>query len=96
MVYTEDFGEAEKGELILVHGLGEHFRRHRRLIEKAKEHGYRVHAFDWPGHGKSKGPRGHARIEQAMDILNDLVEDAEGEPFLFGHSLGGLTVLRYA
>ncbi|MFW6375798.1 MAG: alpha/beta fold hydrolase [Thermoplasmatota archaeon] len=96
MVHTETFGEAKEGHLILVHGLGEHYRRHHRLIDKADKNGYKVHTFDWPGHGKSEGPQGHARIEKTMDIIDKLIEDIDGKPFLFGHSLGGLTVLRYA
>lgn len=96
MVYTETFGEAKEGHLILVHGLGEHYRRHHRLIDRANKNGYKVHTFDWPGHGKSGGPKGHARIEETMEIIDRLIEDIDGKPFLFGHSLGGLTVLRYA
>jgi len=96
MVHTENYGEAENGHIVIVHGIGEHYRRHHRLINRAKEQGYKVHTFDWPGHGKSEGPKGHARIEEVLDIIDDMIEDIEEKPFLYGHSLGGLTVLRYA
>ncbi|MFW5952956.1 MAG: alpha/beta hydrolase [Candidatus Natronoplasma sp.] len=96
MIYTQEFGEATKGHVILVHGLGEHFRRHYRLIKRLKDEGFKVHAFDWPGHGKSLGKRGHARIEETLEIIDKMIKDIEDKPFLFGHSLGGLTVLRYA
>jgi len=96
MIYTQEFGEAKKGYVILVHGLGEHFRRHYRLIKRLKYEGFKIHAFDWPGHGKSSGKRGHAKIKDTIEIIDEMVKEIEGKPFLFGHSLGGLTVLRYA
>ena len=96
MVHTQRFGEPENGHIVIVHGIGEHFRRHHRLISKVKENGYKVHTFDWPGHGKSEGPRGHARIEETMEIIDNIIKGIDGKPFLYGHSLGGLTVLRYA
>jgi len=96
MVYNKEFGEPNNGHVILVHGLAEHFRRHHRLINQLKDDGFKVHAFDWPGHGKSPGKRGHAKIEDTLDIIDEMVDDVEEKPYLFGHSLGGLTVLRYA
>ncbi len=96
MLHTEKFGEAEKGHLVLVHGLGSHFRRQYRLIKRAKKRGFKLHTFDWPGHGESDGPRGHARMGETIEIINDIVENTDERPFLFGHSLGGLTVIRYA
>ncbi len=96
MVHTKIVGEAKNGHIVIVHGIGEHFRRHHRLINRAIEQGYKVHTFDWPGHGKSEGPRGHARIERVLEIIDGMIEDIDEKPFLYGHSLGGLTVLRYA
>ncbi|MFO8109596.1 MAG: alpha/beta hydrolase [Thermoplasmata archaeon] len=96
MVFKRSFGKPSKGHVIVVHGLGEHFRRHHRLIEELKKHGYKVHTFDWPGHGMSPGTRGHTTVEECVDIIDSMVKDIQGEPFLFGHSLGGLAVLRYA
>ena len=95
MVHTQKFGEPVNGHIVIVHGIGEHYRRHHRLISKVKESGYKVHTFDWLGHGKSDGPRGHARIEETMKIIDNIIEDIDEKPFLYGHSLGGLTVLRY-
>lgn len=96
MIYTKKFGQPTKGHVIIVHGLGEHFRRHRRLIKRLKKEGYKIHTFDWPGHGKSSGKRGHARIDNTLKIIDEQIKDIDGKPFLFGHSLGGLTVLRYS
>ena len=96
MVHTKIKSEAKNGHIIIVHGIGEHFRRHHRLINRAKEKGYKVHTFDWPGHGKSEGPRGHARIKEVLDMIDGMIDNIDEKPFLYGHSLGGLTVLRYA
>lgn len=96
MVYSQEFSEPTNGHVILVHGLGEHFRRHHRLIDRLEDDGFKVHAFDWPGHGNSPGKRGHARIKEAIEIIDDFADNIDEKPFLFGHSLGGLTVLRYA
>ena len=96
MIFSQKIGEARKGHVILVHGLGEHFRRHQRLIDRLKKDGYKVHTFDWPGHGKSANKRGQASIQETLEIIDEMVDNIDEKPFLFGHSLGGLTVLRYA
>ncbi|ASJ11118.1 lysophospholipase [Thermococcus sp. P6] len=95
-VYRKRYGEAKLGWILLVHGLGEHSGRYGRLIRELNDAGFAVYAFDWPGHGKSGGKRGHASIEEAMEIMDGIIEEIGEKPFLFGHSLGGLTVIRYA
>ncbi|WP_457741443.1 alpha/beta hydrolase [Thermococcus sp.] len=95
-VYRAKFGTPEKGWVVLVHGLGEHSGRYGKLIEELDEAGFAVYTFDWPGHGKSPGKRGHTSIEDAMKIIDGIIEEIGEKPFLFGHSLGGLTVIRYA
>lgn len=60
------------------------------------EAGFAVYTFDWPGHGKSPGKRGHTSVEEAMEIIDSIIKELGEKPFLFGHSLGGLTVIRYA
>jgi len=95
-VYKAKFGRPERGWVVLVHGLGEHNGRYERLIKMLNEAGFAVYTFDWPGHGKSPGRRGHSSIEEAMKIIDSIIEEIGEKPFLFGHSLGGLTVIRYA
>ena len=96
MIYKAKFGTPEKGWVILVHSLGEHSGRYGKLIKRLNEQGFAVYAFDWPGHGKSGGKRGHASVEEAMGIIDSIIEEINEKPFLIGHSLGGLTVIRYA
>jgi len=96
LIYNAKFGTPEKGWVVLAHGLGEHSGRYGKLIKMLTEEGFAVYTFDWPGHGRSGGKRGHASIEEAMEIIDSIIEELGEKPFLFGHSLGGLTVIRYA
>ncbi|WP_297421785.1 alpha/beta hydrolase [Thermococcus sp.] len=95
-VYKSKSGTPERGWVVLVHGLGEHSGRYEKLIEMLNGAGFAVYVFDWPGHGRSPGKRGHATVEQAMEIIDSIIEEISENVFLFGHSLGGLTVIRYA
>ena len=96
MIYKKKFGEPLKGWVILVHGLGEHSQRYSKLISLLNKEGFAVYTFDWPGHGKSKGKRGHSSIKEGIKIIEGIIKEIGEKPFLFGHSLGGLTVIRYA
>ncbi|AMQ17683.1 alpha/beta hydrolase [Thermococcus peptonophilus] len=95
-IYKAKFGAPERGWVVLVHGLGEHSGRYGKLISMLNDAGFAVYTFDWPGHGKSRGKRGHTSVEEAMEIIDSIIEELCEKPFLFGHSLGGLTVIRYA
>ncbi|AEK72007.1 Lysophospholipase, putative [Thermococcus sp. 4557] len=95
-IYKVSFGEPKLGWVVLVHGLGEHSGRYGRLIRELNDAGFGVYTFDWPGHGKSPGKRGHTSVEEAMEIIDGIIDEIGEKPFLFGHSLGGLTVIRYA
>ncbi|AEC51986.1 lysophospholipase [Pyrococcus sp. NA2] len=95
-VYRIRIGNPERGYIVLIHGLGEHIGRYEKFIEKLVKNGFCVIGFDWPGHGKSRGKRGHTSIEEALEIINEIISEIGEKPFLFGHSLGGLTVIRYA
>ena len=96
MTYKARYGNPDKGWVVLVHGLGEHSGRYRKLISMLNFAGFAVYTFDWPGHGKSGGKRGHTTVEEAMEIIDSIIEEIGDKPFIVGHSLGGLTVIRYA
>ena len=90
-----------KAIVLTVHGLGEHFGRYKHVGEWLNSQGIIMVGGDLPGFGTSKLPLGH--INSFDDYLNQVDEWLEyardkwqGVPiFLYGHSLGGLIVLRY-
>jgi len=95
-IYKTKSGKVENGWVIIVHGLGEHSGRYKRLIKMLNDEGFAVYTFDWPGHGKSDGKRGHTKVEDGINIINEIANEIGEKPIIFGHSLGGLTVIRYA
>lgn len=103
-VFQRSYGcprEARAGALLL-HGLGEHSGRHEELLGLFVRHGIYCRTFDWPGHGRSTGQRGHL---ESMETITHLVhEQLEllGEALgpdkcrgLLGHSMGGFFALYF-
>lgn len=90
-----------KAIVLIVHGSGEHFGRYKHVAKWLNENGISVIGGDLPGLGKATGIRGHIdsfddylyKVDEWFDIMKD------GWPntpkFIFGHSLGGLIVIRY-
>lgn len=93
--------EQAKGMIIIVHGLGEHGGRYIRLAPHIARQGFRVIAFDLPGHGRSPGKRGAIEsYDSLLDELSFAIEHARElarsiPVYLFGHSMGGNLVLNY-
>ncbi|MFG6468948.1 alpha/beta hydrolase [Roseateles sp. BYS87W] len=88
-----------RGQVLLVHGLGEHSGRYQAVAAALNAAGWQVHGWDHRGHGASDGPRGD--IPEPHALLRDTarVIDAVREPgrfVLLGHSLGGLVAARFA
>ena len=88
--------------LLCVHGLGEHSGRYGRLADAVCAAGMDVLAVDLVGHGRSPGPRGHARdfLDDHFGAVEALLTHAEaaelpGPRVLLGHSLGGLIAMRW-
>ncbi|KAF2958175.1 alpha/beta hydrolase [Thermotoga sp. Ku-13t] len=86
--------QGTEGHVVVVHGLGEHAKRYRWLVELLSPR-YGITLFDLPGHGESEGKRGHAAFSQIFMIIDELVS-RHPNSFLMGHSLGGLIAIRYA
>lgn len=88
-----------KGTLVLVHGVGEHSGRYENLIDHLVCRGFTVYGYDLRGHGRSPGKKGY--IDSWEDYRQDLhlfiqqLELHTHQPFLMGHSLGGLIALDY-
>lgn len=93
--------ENPEKSLVLIHGMGEHVGRYKRLIKKFNEAGMSVFAIDMRGHGNSIGPMGHcAPRSEVLSDVDQLIEKAiEKHPktslFIYGHSFGGNVVLDY-
>lgn len=93
-------GEAAKGAIVLLHGLGEHSGRYERTGSMLASAGYEVIAPDLYGFGSSGGRRGDV---QKWDDYSNLIEGLllEARPMgvsviLMGHSVGGLVCAGYA
>ena len=89
---------AQRGTVVLVHGLGEHSGRYPHVAEALTADGWRVVGHDHRGHGRSEGPRG--RLARPDDLLRDLatvLDHVRGDDrlVLLGHSLGGLVASRF-
>jgi len=91
-----------RGQLLIVHGLGEHAGRYQALAQALAGEGWQVQAYDQRGHGRSEGALG--RIAADDSLLSDLgglwdavsAEAPAGAPrVLLGHSLGGLVAGRF-
>ena len=84
------------GQLLLVHGLGEHARRYDRLVNTLWANGWHVLAYDQLGHGQSPGARGDlpfadALVEDLAAVYNQW-GSSELPRVVLGHSMGGLVV----
>ncbi|HEX9885115.1 MAG TPA: alpha/beta hydrolase [Longimicrobiales bacterium] len=91
-----------RGRVLLVHGLGEHGGRWGHVARFLAGRGFGVFSYDQRGHGASEGARGHLpSFDVLLDDLRHAQEElerrlpGEGPPFLYGHSMGGLVVIRY-
>jgi alpha-beta hydrolase superfamily lysophospholipase len=85
---------------IFLHGFGDHSGRYVREADWLASRGIATFALDQRGSGKTPGARGH--VSRFAQYLGDLVglrrlvaAEAPGKLILFGHSHGGLIVLRY-
>ncbi len=93
--------ENAKAVILIVHGMGEHCGRYNEVAEFYNKNGLGVLGYDRRGHGLSEGKRGHVPNSQTyFDELSTMLQQAEklypGKPiFLYGHSMGGNTVLNF-
>jgi alpha-beta hydrolase superfamily lysophospholipase len=91
-----------RGQIVLVHGLGEHMGRYQHVIQHLNDWGFAVRAYDQYGHGTASGKRGCLpSTNRLLDDLALVIDDTRkhmlaGTPLiLLGHSMGGLVVARF-
>jgi alpha-beta hydrolase superfamily lysophospholipase len=88
-----------RGAVLIVHGLGEHSARYRRLAQWFNQRRYTVRSYDQRGHGMSPGQRGALRhgddlLEDLATVYLDFAQSTQSAPLLLGHSMGGLVAAR--
>jgi len=91
----------ERAALLVIHGYADHGLRYRAVAERFASEGFAVATYDFRGHGRAEGQRGHC---QSFDeYLTDLecalaavrATDPQAPICLLGQSLGSLIALRY-
>jgi lysophospholipase len=98
---TKDVVQDPKALIVISHGLCEHLNRYDYFTEKLNKNGYSVYRYDQRGHGKSEGTKVYfSHYDEMPDDLAVIVDLAKNESngkkvFLFGHSMGGETVVLY-
>ncbi|MCE4535784.1 alpha/beta hydrolase [Pelomonas sp. P7] len=89
-----------RGQVLLVHGLGEHVERYAHVAAALNAAGWDVHGWDHRGHGRSPGPRGdipdHDALLRDTARVIDTVRRPGGRFVLLGHSMGGAVAARFA
>lgn len=92
-----------RGNILLIHGFGEHSARYEHVAVGLVRSGYDVFAFDVRGHGQSEGPRGFVMdFDLYMQDVAEMFKVGRkqlGEEvpwFVLGHSNGGLISMQYA
>jgi alpha-beta hydrolase superfamily lysophospholipase len=90
-------GVAERGTVLIVHGLGEHAGRYEHVARRLNGWGFAVRGYDHYGHGESGGARGGLPAESRLvDDLGDVIDSTRQRMppvtplIVLGHSMGGL------
>lgn len=94
-------GDAVRGGIVLMHGLGEHCGRYAHVARFFNDCGWTVRAYDHRGHGRSGGMRGDvpdddAMLRDAKIVLDDFSMQYDRPPLLLGDSMGGAFAARFA
>jgi lysophospholipase len=100
LYFEYDPVEAPRGALLFVHGFGEHCGRYASTVARFVGEGYSCYRFDYRGHGRADGRRGH--MYRFDDYLADLAafrthvgaRIGTTPQFLLAHSNGGLIGLH--
>ena len=90
-----------RGQVLMVHGLGEHIGHYTELAYQLNQWGFAVRGYDQYGHGESSGLRGDLpREDRLVTDLAAVIDDTRARMddrlplILLGHCLGGLVAAR--
>ena len=90
-----------RGQVLLVHGLGEHIGNYTELANQLNHWGFAVRGYDQYGHGESSGERGDVPDEdRLMRDLATVIDDTRTllddrlPLILLGHGIGALVAAR--
>ena len=91
---------APRGSVLVVHGFGDHAGRYADVGRILSARGLTVVAYDQRGHGASEGTRGDAPsfacfLEDLDAVWAETARTLPAPRFLWGHSFGGLVVMRW-
>jgi len=98
-------GDAPRGVIQMLHGLGEHIGRYERFAEAALGRGYIVYGHDHRGHGRSEGERGYFadengwhKVIEDVRIVNDHIRETHTtQPIIMlAHSMGSFIAETFA
>jgi len=106
-VWHPDEDKSNGDAVQIIHGLGEHAGRYRRLAKSLTDAGYLVLAHDQRGHGRTaqRGVPGHFADQHGWDRVVEDVERVrkeakalrpDGRLILLGHSMGSYVAQSYA
>jgi alpha-beta hydrolase superfamily lysophospholipase len=89
-----------RGQVLIVHGLGEHGGRYAHVAADLLSRGWDVTAYDQRGHGHSAGAPGDIATSDSLladlaRVIDSLRAQQAGPLVMLGHSLGGLVAARF-
>jgi len=83
-----------KGSAVFIHGTAVYSRFYAEFCYHLWKKGYRIIAPDLPGHGLSRGSRGHFTMNQVINFISEIISFVQhefpGKITLMGSSLGGI------